>query len=227
MDQGVSGTIQDRDARMWVVLQEVYGAGEADGRVLSAGEDESRMDRPKVFGFAADGPTGEDPLQPGLVDQPGARDDGVAITPGQLGCTDDEVLIETGHVICCELGVRVAFDAHGPVFGEITGLVHQWTYESETDASITARRSDSTSEVRPVRVTQQCEWFIGSQLIDESGQQGRNIVIAGQPLVRRRPSHSRKIGIDAPDIVATLEDRFQRCLDLSMIDPGAVECDER
>jgi hypothetical protein len=209
------------------VLQEVYSAGEADGRVLSAGEDESRMDQPEVFGLAAEGPTGENPFQPGLVDQPGAREDRVAITPGQLRCTDDEVLIETGHVICCELGVRVAFYAHGPVFGEITGLVHQWTYKSETDASITARRSDSTSEVRPVRVTQQCERFIGSQLIDESGQQGRNIVIAGQPLVRRRPPHPRKIGIDAPDIVATLEDRFQRCLHLSMVDPGAVERDER
>jgi hypothetical protein len=113
------------------------------------------------------------------------------------------------------------------VFGEITGLVHQWTYQRETNASITARRSDRTSEVRPVRVTKQCEWFIGSQLIDECGQQGRNIVVAGQLLVRRRPPHSRKIGIDAPDIVATLEDRFQRCLDLSMIDPGAVERDER
>jgi len=30
----------------------------------------------------AEGPTGENPLQPGLVDQSGARDDRVAITPG-------------------------------------------------------------------------------------------------------------------------------------------------
>ena len=38
MDQGVSGTIQDREARTWVVLQEVYSAGEADGVLFLAME---------------------------------------------------------------------------------------------------------------------------------------------------------------------------------------------
>jgi len=166
---------------------------------------------------------GEDPPQPGLVDQRDTRGDSVTVAPRRRRRPHHEVVIETVHLIGRQQVIRFVLDSDHVVVWHIPRRLTDWAHEREPDRPLAALGDHGAGQVRAVGVTDHEERLLGGNAIDEAEEHSHDIVVARQPLCRGSASHTREIGVDPAVPAPASQDRFQPRLDLAMIDTGSMQ----